>query len=264
MQKSGQHKNFVIKMNEMARNMGMIHSTFKNPSGLTEKEQLSTSYDLSLLTLRASANANIVRIWKKNNHYFSIKGKNERIMTIHNTVCNAQLNNYYSVLGGKTGTVGFIKNLSVLVYSQEKIYVATILKASGNRFHQMKLLMDSLFKSELKDIDANAYTVTEYPRYPVNIFTNIQLKSLVSKNETIANNPASVTKLLTILTAFEYPLDLNDTVQIQEEDIVEDHLNKILVGDILSLDDILHLMLLSSSNISANALSRYITEKYLY
>ena len=34
---------FISKMNEVAKNIGMLNSNFKNPSGLTKKGQLSTS-----------------------------------------------------------------------------------------------------------------------------------------------------------------------------------------------------------------------------
>ncbi|WP_211240557.1 hypothetical protein [Staphylococcus haemolyticus] len=61
----------------------------------------------------------------------------------------------------------------------------------------------------------------------------------------------------------EYPIDLNDKIKIQESDIVEDNMNNIYVGDIISLNDAMHFMLLSSSNILANAVARYIEENYL-
>lgn len=45
--------------------------------------------------------------------------------------------------------------------------------------------------------------------------------------------------------------------------MAEDNLNDIREGDIISLDDALHLILLRSSNIMANMLSRYVSEHYL-
>ncbi|MDO5375446.1 MAG: hypothetical protein Q4F01_04595 [Staphylococcus rostri] len=55
---------------------------------------------------------------------------------------NNQLNNFYTVIGGKTGTVGYIKNLSVLVFENNQIYIVTTLGATGNRFHQVRLILD--------------------------------------------------------------------------------------------------------------------------
>lgn len=255
---------FVEKMNKKANSIGMSLSTFKNPSGLTEKGQLSTSYDLSLLTLHASANADIVRIWKKRQHSFHIKGDNARLMNINTTVNNEKLNQHYAILGGKTGTVGFIKNLSVLVYDNKNIYVVTLLKAKGNRFHQAKLIIDYLLnKGPFDAIDTTAYTVLKYPSYNPYLFNYLEPEVLISNNETARNNPASLTKLLTLLTAFDYPLDLNTYLVVEPEDMVEDNLNDIRVGDVIRLDDALHLMLLTSSNIMANLLSKHVSEHYL-
>ena len=254
---------FISKMNEVAKNIGMLNSNFKNPSGLTKKGQLSTSYDLSLLLLQASLNPIIVKIWKKEKHIVRILGDNTRKSEIKSTVYNKSLNNYYDILGGKTRTVGFIKNLSVLLYAKDEIYLVTVLKAKGNRFHQVKLIMDTVLDNKENNIDANSFTVFKYPLKNIELLKNFKPHSIFSKNESDKSNPASITKLLTLITALEYPIDLNDKIKIQESDIVEDNMNNIYVGDIISLNDAIHFMLLSSSNILANAVARYIEENYL-
>ncbi|QLK85671.1 serine hydrolase [Staphylococcus sp. 17KM0847] len=255
---------FVEKMNEKAKSIGMHHSTFKNPSGLTARGQLSTSYDLSLLTLHASFNHNIVRIWKKKQYSIKIKGDNNREINIKTTVNDKVQYKHYRILGGKTGTIGFIKNLSVLVYDNEHIYIVTLLKVKGNRFYQAKQIIDHITNPEHSSvIDAHTYTVFKYPLYNPILFTQLMPTSLISKNEHARNNPASITKLLTLLVAFDYPIDLEDNIKITDKDIVEDSLNDIRSGDIIKLDDALHLMLLSSSNILANALSRHVFENYM-
>ncbi|OHR52277.1 serine hydrolase [Staphylococcus sp. HMSC061G12] len=255
---------FVEKMNEKAASIGMSRSMFKNPTGLTEKYQLSTSYDLSLLTLHASANVDIVRIWKKKHYSFWVKGPNARRMDLTTRVDNEKLNQYYDILGGKTGTVGFIKNLCLLIYDGETVYIVTLLKARGNRFHQAKLLIDYLLnKGSLDSVDTIAYTVLKYPSCNPYLFTRFKPEILISKNGNARNNPASLTKLLTLLTALDYPLDLNKNLTVKAEDMAEDNLNDIREGDIISLDDALHLILLRSSNIMANMLSRYVSEHYL-
>ncbi|ATF29478.1 MULTISPECIES: hypothetical protein [Staphylococcus] len=254
---------FINKMNEVAKNIGMLNSNFKNPSGLTKKGQLSTSYDLSLLLLQASLNPIIVKIWKKEKHIVRILGDNTRKSEIKSTVYNKSLNNYYDILGGKTGTVGFIKNLSVLLYAKDEIYLVTVLKAKRNRFHQVKLIIDTVLDNKENNIDANSFTVFKYPLKNIKLLKNFKPHSVFSKNESDKSNPASITKLLTLITALEYPIDLNDKIKIQESDIVEDNMNNIYVGDIISLNDAIHFMLLSSSNILANAVARYIEENYL-
>ena len=43
---------------------------------------------------------------------------------------------------------------------------------------------------------------------------------------------------------------MEDSIVIEAEDIVEDALNALKIGDIISVNDALHLMLLASSNIA--------------
>ena len=74
-------------------------------------------------------------------------------------------------------------------------------------------------------------------------------------------NPASIIKLLTILTALTYPITMEDSIVIEAGDIVEDALNALKIGDIISVNDALHLMLLASSNIAAQALARFVGQK---
>lgn len=255
---------FVEQMNKKAKDIGMSHSTFKNPTGLTEKGQLTTSYDVALLLLHASLNPIIVKIWKKEEYTVTVHGVNHRKIDIKNTVYKNGLGDDYEIIGGKTGTLGFIKNLSVLIHAKEQIYLLTILKAKENRFKQAKMIMDNLLKSGTKNqINANAYTVIQYPSKHINLLKTFKPDSLISKNQTEKSNPASITKLLTIITALEYPVNLNDKIKIQNEDITEDFLNSIIVDDVITLFDAFHLMLLSSSNILANAIARHIVEKYI-
>jgi D-alanyl-D-alanine carboxypeptidase len=54
---------------------------------------------------------------------------------------------------------------------------------------------------------------------------------------------------------------MEDSIVIEAEDIVEDALNALKIGDIISVNDALHLMLLASSNIAAQALARFVGQK---
>ena len=53
-----------------------MHNTMiKNPSGLSARGQLSTTYDIALLTLHASQNQCISEIWRKKEYQVDILGK---------------------------------------------------------------------------------------------------------------------------------------------------------------------------------------------
>ncbi len=44
---SGSKASFAIRLNEMAKELGMTRTTFKNPHGLTERGHLSTARDIA-------------------------------------------------------------------------------------------------------------------------------------------------------------------------------------------------------------------------
>ncbi|WP_300386490.1 D-alanyl-D-alanine carboxypeptidase family protein [Clostridium sp.] len=73
---AGSNEGFAILMNEKAKSLGALDTTFKNPSGLHEDGHLTTAYDLSLIMKAASHNSDYVRIaqvqsYKYVNHPFS-------------------------------------------------------------------------------------------------------------------------------------------------------------------------------------------------
>ncbi|PNZ84481.1 D-alanyl-D-alanine endopeptidase [Staphylococcus microti] len=251
-------------MNKKALEIGMKEANFKNPSGLASRGQLSTSYDLTILTLHSSFNFIISKILTEKQYHFHIKGPQSRDIMIKTTVRNDFLNNFYTVIGGKTGTLGYIKNLSVLIFEDNQLYVVTALGATGNRFHQVRLILDQALGKPINEpIQVKSYNVIKYPTIPEHLLKHVHLNSLLAKDDDVKSAPASLTKLLTLLTALDYPLPLNQEVEILNCDIVEDGLNPLHVGDILTIEDILHLMLLSSSNIAANMLARFVEETYL-
>lgn len=253
---------FIKQMNDMAQKLKMHNTTIKNPSGLSARGQLSTTYDIALLTLHASQNQYISEIWRKKEYQVDILGEDARQTTIKTTIENKFLSNYYTLLGGKTGTLGIIKNLTAIVYEQEKQYIVVTIGAQGNRFHQTRLILDYALKGALsEDIQIRAYTVMPYPSFPIHLSNHTRLQQLLAYKEHEKVNPASIIKLLTILTALTYPITMEDSIVIEADDIVEDALNALKIGDIISVNDALHLMLLASSNIAAQALARFVGQK---
>ena len=53
---SGATSDFVNLMNERAKELGALNTTFKNPHGLTEEGHLSTAYDIAVLARKAMEN----------------------------------------------------------------------------------------------------------------------------------------------------------------------------------------------------------------
>lgn len=93
----GTESAFAASMTKRARQIGMAHTTFKNASGLNDKEQVSTAYDLARL------GQSLIRDFPQYYPYFSVPKFTYRGTTYNNH--NGMLGNYPGADGLKTGYV---------------------------------------------------------------------------------------------------------------------------------------------------------------
>ncbi len=92
---SGTEKKFVLKMNNYAKKFNLKNTNFANPHGLPNRANLSTAYDMFILSSRIIIDfPEHLHRFKKTN--VKIKGKN---FTTHNTL----LKKYDHYIGLKTG-----------------------------------------------------------------------------------------------------------------------------------------------------------------
>ena len=90
--------NFVLMMNEKAKEIGCKKTQFKNPNGLSDPEHYSTAYDLALIMAYAMENEEFAKIVSTKEYQI----KNERALTYlrnHNKL----LWQTKECIGGKTG-----------------------------------------------------------------------------------------------------------------------------------------------------------------
>jgi len=87
-------ENFVNKMNEKAKEIGLKDTNFKNPSGLPNEEHFTTAKELSLIAARAMENETFCQIVKTKSIH-----DNNRTLVNHNKL----LSLYDSCIGIKTG-----------------------------------------------------------------------------------------------------------------------------------------------------------------
>lgn len=85
---------FVTKMNEKARQLGMVNSSFANPNGLDDEAHYSTAHDMALLAMYAADNAAFVRLCSTKS--VTVNG---RTMSNHNRL----LREVEGCIGMKTG-----------------------------------------------------------------------------------------------------------------------------------------------------------------
>lgn len=117
---------FVKKMNEISRSViGMKHSFFKNPHGLYSKGQYSCAFDLALLLSKASEFKQISNIWGEAKKTISIKGDFARTIEVNNTFI-PMIRNKDILVGGKTGSLGSMKNLAMVYKLREDFYISIV------------------------------------------------------------------------------------------------------------------------------------------
>ena len=95
---SGSTSDFADKMNERAREIGVIDTSFQNPHGLDDKKHYTTAHDLALITAEALSNPTFRKICSTYKYSFKI-GESVRTVVNHNKL----LKRYDGCIGVKTG-----------------------------------------------------------------------------------------------------------------------------------------------------------------
>ena len=160
----GDIDNFVEMMNEKAVEIGMKNTTFNNPHGLDENGgNLSTAYDMALLTSYAMQNENYRKIvstkkytLRTNMNYYSWINKH-KLLHSHNYIT-----------GGKTGFTDIAKRTLVTTASKDNINLVVVTLNDCNDFVDHINLFEEAFanysnynilkKGEIEIIDENYYT----------------------------------------------------------------------------------------------------------
>jgi serine-type D-Ala-D-Ala carboxypeptidase (penicillin-binding protein 5/6) len=137
--------NFVKLMNEKAKSLGMTNTSFSNPSGLdpvnkNDEINYSTASDLVILI------ENILEkdlIWEilslpeydlsREDGFFKYKIKNTNIL----------LDNFPSIVGGKTGTTSRAQQCFVSVFKKnDNEYLISVILGSNDRFKETKTILE--------------------------------------------------------------------------------------------------------------------------
>ena len=132
---------FVILMNKKAKEIGMEHTTFNNPSGLDifDEGNMSCSYDMCLLMRYCMHNELFRQIEKTKEYKNSLKGrwKNKNKLLFNSSYC----------IGGKTGyTKKAIRTLVTIGKDKEKEVIICTLDAHDDfSFH--KNVYENLFNN---------------------------------------------------------------------------------------------------------------------
>lgn len=140
---SGNVENFVLKMNEKAKEIGMKNTIFHNPNGLEEEGgNLSTAYDMALLTCYAMKNEDYREI---------VKTKKHKVTTDFNTYSwtnkNKMLSLYSLSTGGKTGYTEVAKRTLVSTASKDGFELVAVTLNDGNDWNDHKNLFEEAYNT---------------------------------------------------------------------------------------------------------------------
>ena len=96
---AGSEENFVEMMNKKAKELGLIHTNFVNPTGLDEKEHYSSAYDLAIIASELMTHKDVFKYTTLYEDY--LRKDTDNKFWLVNT--NKLLKSYRGVDGLKTG-----------------------------------------------------------------------------------------------------------------------------------------------------------------
>lgn len=132
---SGNIQDFIIKMNELVTKIGMLNSSFENPTGLDEtSKNYSSAYDMSLLmayamrnkTFRTIVSSKTYRFQNVDNKYYAFQNKHRMVREDSD------------VIGGKTGYTKKAGRTLVTYFKQNhmELIVVTFDAANDWKLHR--------------------------------------------------------------------------------------------------------------------------------
>ncbi|WP_026886239.1 D-alanyl-D-alanine carboxypeptidase family protein [Clostridium beijerinckii] len=145
---SGNTEAFSKLMNEKAKELGALHTNFKNPSGLPDPEHTTTAHDLALFLREAINNKDYVQLSTTPNYTITLKNNPSKTIVLNNKnyMINKNSRYYYPfALCGKNGYT--TKSNHTYVAAAEKnghVLVASFLNAldKDQNFHDMQSVLN--------------------------------------------------------------------------------------------------------------------------
>ena len=162
---AGSMEAFAMLMNETASKIGMNDSYFYNAHGLEEDDgtgNLSTAYDMALLTKYAMENETFREIFATKN--YSVK-TNKKSYSWTNK--NRLLHEYDFITGGKTGFTKKARRTLVTTASSNNIDLVVVTLNDPNDFEDHLTLYTEIFKKyeAIKVLDKKNFKIKEDTEY---------------------------------------------------------------------------------------------------
>ncbi len=167
---AGSHEEFVARMNQRAKELGMNNTNFVNCTGLDADNHYTTAYDIAIMSreliTRFPQISNYATVWMDTFVHTTKKGRSEFGLT--NT--NKLIRSYKGITGLKTGSTSIAKYcLSATARRDNMDLIAVIMAApdTKTRFMEAAKLLNygyanySVFVDDLKDISLEPIRITK-------------------------------------------------------------------------------------------------------
>lgn len=178
---SGSEEEFVSLMNKKAKEIGMKNTIFYNSSGLdnTTRGNLSTTYDMALLTKYAMQNETYKEIVKTKKH--TVK-TNLKTYIWHN---KNKLLSYDYVTGGKTGYTEKAKRTLVSTASKNNINLIVVTIKDSDDWNTHRTLYEKIFNNyvNFKVLNKKTFKV-EKDSYYDNLYIKDDIYVTLKQDET--------------------------------------------------------------------------------
>ena len=145
-------EDFVVKMNDKAKSLGLKNTVFFDPTGL-DSRNVSTAKEVAVFLQKALAIKEIQDLAKNYNYKFSTKQGSVRKVVSTNELLEYTFSDGYNVkiLGGKTGfndRAGYCFGTKFVINNNQE-YISVVLNASTlkNRFVDTRRLLERLCTS---------------------------------------------------------------------------------------------------------------------
>ena len=197
----GSEENFVLMMNEKAKQLGMNDTTFKNCHGIDEDGHVTSAYDIAVMSKELLHNHPKIKdyttIWMD-----SIRDGKSRLV---NT--NKLIRNYNGATGLKTGSTSLaLYNLSASATRDNLSLIAVLMKAPSTkiRFSEATKLLDYGFAN---------YSSKSFGKRNDIVTTEKVNKGIVSEINLVLENDANILVKKGNESNVEQNLIINENIQ---------------------------------------------------
>lgn len=214
---AGTEEEFIRRMNERAKELGMENTNFVNSYGLDADNHYSSAYDVALMSKELISKfpqiSDYSTIWMENIIHSTKKGESEFGLT--NT--NRLVRFYDGITGLKTGSTGLAKYCLSATANRDGMNLISVILAAPStkiRFNEAAKLLDygfsncSLYKDNNENLNIDPIFIKKGVKEELIYKTNEEFSYLLMRD----TNPENIKKEVRIQEEIEAPINENDQI----------------------------------------------------